>query len=131
MSETVVGEHERLPDRGGDASEHGARTGDGDLLADDRPHERLGRVDGTRHAKARPDFHECPQTGVVRQCLVGAVKWFRMIQHYHPVMTSPQSQLRDEIGIIPEHITLANAPPKPRLRGALPILNTSVDAAAE
>ena len=31
---------------------HGSRTGDGDLLSDDRPHERLERVDAARRTTA-------------------------------------------------------------------------------
>jgi radical SAM superfamily enzyme YgiQ (UPF0313 family) len=68
---------------------------------------------------------------------LGFLKWMQMIIAYRPVATSGESHLRDEIGIISADITMANAPPKPRLptmvraRGALPILNVNVDAAAE
>jgi radical SAM superfamily enzyme YgiQ (UPF0313 family) len=65
--------------------------------------------------RKRPDF--------VRRCLLGAVKFTRMVLQYHPIMTSEESQLRDEIGIIPEHIT-ADSAPKKRPR-TLPILEAA------
>lgn len=73
----------------------------------------------------------------------GTLKWVRMMLAYHPVMTNPESHLRDELGIIPRDVTMKNAleralpsaplrkaarRPQPGLGKSLPILN---DAAAE
>ncbi len=78
----------------------------------------------------RPDF--------LRLALPATIKWAKMIAAYHPVMTSAESHLRDEIGIIPEDLVADNAPERARddaplrRRGALPIVDAvDVRGAAE
>ena len=63
MAEAVVRQGQRLADRGGDAAEHRARTRDRHLLPDDRPHQRLGRVDRAGDPQTGPRLDQSPASG--------------------------------------------------------------------
>jgi radical SAM superfamily enzyme YgiQ (UPF0313 family) len=52
-----------------------------------------------------PAFYKRPRFAA--KALPGAYRWLQKARWYEPVVRSPESHLRDEIGIIPEH-----APPK-------------------
>ena len=58
------------PDRVDELGRHGARTGDRDLLADDRPHECLERIDAARRPTTRNRTHERTEYGIVAEVRV-------------------------------------------------------------
>jgi radical SAM superfamily enzyme YgiQ (UPF0313 family) len=58
------------------------------------------------------------------EALPGLIRFIKKANHYRPILENHESHLRDEKGIIPAHITMANAPNKaPR---KLPLIKEAV-----